>query len=151
MEKKKEEKKPITSEEFYKKALGLLDTICFTSILNAAGTLITIDSIKKIHIPEPLEELLVREKLDNRYSVVIVDLTKNHDNEECELKFKTYSALTLVRADSDFSFRINSKADDATPVKEGQTFTLQMEIEKIYVTNEVAEGSAVFFLTRLVD
>lgn len=145
------EEKPITAEEFYKKALQLLDSTNFLTILNVASSLLTSSRVSRIRIPEPLKELLVTEKLDNRYATIIHDLTESHEDKLYNLKHQVYSALTLLRADADFTFKINSKGADTTPVQKGQTWTLKMQIEKLYITNDANTGSIIFFLTRRVE
>jgi len=50
--------------------------------------------------------------------------------------------MTIIRADSAFTYRLNSASNDATPAEKG-LMEDQFEIEEIYVTNEALSGKAI--------
>lgn len=124
------------------------------SMMNLIASILIVDRIGKISLPEFPEfpkQMLTKEKMDNRYAVIIHDLSKASEDKEYDLNHIKYSSMTLIYADSNFTFKINSSGNKACPVKAKQAFTLKLEIEKVYISNKAAAGTAILFLTRMVD
>jgi len=70
-----------------------------------------------------------KEMPDEDYTVHEFDLTTARDNEEVYDK-RLWHSITVLRADSDFEFKLNTKAAKPIPVKKDQTLTITHKIER---------------------
>jgi len=87
---------------------------------------------------------LTQEVKDRGYRNIEIDLSTARTNEALGLRKLGVVAdtMTIIRADSAFTYRLNSASNDETPAEKGLTED-QFEIEEIYVTNEAASGKAI--------
>jgi len=94
-----------------------------------------------------IKPTLVQEVKDRHYRNIVVDLSTAHTNEALGLRSLGIIAdtITIIRADSPFTYRINSASNDETPAEKGLTET-EFEIEELYVTNEALSGKAIIRL-----
>jgi len=91
-----------------------------------------------------IKPTLVQEVKDRQYRNITIDLSTARTNEAVGLRNLNIVAdtMTIIRADSPFTYRINSGSNDETPAEKGLTET-EFEIEEIYVTNEALTGKAI--------
>jgi len=87
---------------------------------------------------------LTQEVKDRQYRNFELDLSTARTNEALGIRRLGIVAdtMTIIRADSAFTYRLNSASNDETPAEKGSTED-QFEIEEIYVTNEAASGKAI--------
>ena len=87
---------------------------------------------------------LTQEVKDRGYRNIEIDLSTARTNEALGLRKLGIIAdtMTIIRADSAFTYRLNSASNDATPAEKG-LMEDQFEIEEIYVTNEALSGKAI--------
>jgi len=91
--------------------------------------------------------LATKEVPDEDYTVHEFDLSTPRENHEVYDK-RLWHSITILRADSDFEFKLNTMTAKPIPVKKDQTLTITHKIERFYLTNTAASGKAVFYLSR---
>jgi len=87
---------------------------------------------------------LTQEVKDRGYRNFELDLSTARTNEALGIRRLGVVAdtMTIIRADSPFTYRLNSASNDETPAEKG-SYEDQFEIEEVYVTNEAASGKAI--------
>jgi len=87
---------------------------------------------------------LTQEVKDRQYRNFELDLSTARTNAELGLRKLgiVADAMTIIRADSPFDYRLNSAINDATPAEKGLEED-QFEIEEVYVTNSALSGKAI--------
>lgn len=99
----------------------------------------------EVVLPEkPIAPVLTQEIKQKYYKNFTIDLSVAHEDEPLGLREMGIVAdtMTVIRADSSFSYKLNSTANDSTPAEKGLTET-DFEIEEIYITNAAASGQAI--------
>jgi len=93
---------------------------------------------------EPITPVLTQEIKHKNYKNFIIDLSEAHTDYPLGIRDMGIVAdtMTVIRADSSFSYKLNSTSNDATPAEKGQVED-QFEIEEIYITNAAASGQAI--------
>jgi hypothetical protein len=87
---------------------------------------------------------LTQEVKDRGYRNIEIDLSTARTNEALGIRRLGIVAdtMTIIRADSAFTYRLNSASNDETPAEKG-LIEDQFEIEEVYVTNEALSGKAI--------
>jgi len=87
---------------------------------------------------------LTQEVKDRGYRNITIDLSTEHTNEPLGIRDLGIIAdtMTIIRADSPFTYRINTASNDETPAEKGLAET-EFEIEELYITNEALTGKAI--------
>jgi len=87
---------------------------------------------------------LTQEVKDRDYRNFEIDLSTARTNEALGIRRLGIVAdtMTIIRADSAFTYRLNNASNDATPAEKGFTED-QFEIEEIYITNAALTGTAI--------
>jgi len=87
---------------------------------------------------------LVQEVKDRGYRNFTIDLSTARTNEALGLRKLGIVAdtMTIAKADSAFTYRINSASNDETPAEKGMVED-QFEIEELYITNSALTGTAI--------
>jgi hypothetical protein len=87
---------------------------------------------------------LTQEVKGRGYRNFEIDLSTARTNEALGIRRLGIVAdtMTIIRADSAFTYRLNSASNDATPAEKGLVED-QFEIEEIYITNEALSGKAI--------
>jgi len=87
---------------------------------------------------------LTQEVKDRGYRNIEIDLSTARTNEALGIRRLGIVAdtMTVIKADSAFTYRINSASNDATPAEKGFTED-QFEIEEVYITNSALTGKAI--------
>jgi len=101
--------------------------------------------LAKPPLPTPgLVPVLTQEIQDKQYRNFTIDLTTAHTNLQVGLQPLGIVAdsMTIIQADSAFTYTLNATSNDATPAKTGQRET-EFIITEIYVTNAALTGQAV--------
>ena len=93
---------------------------------------------------KPITPVLTQEIKHKNYKNFTIDLSVAHTDYPLGLRDMGIIAdtMTVIKADSDFSYKLNSTANDPTPAEKGQMED-QFEIEEIYITNAAASGEAI--------
>jgi hypothetical protein len=91
--------------------------------------------------PKVVPITLTQEIKNKRYKNIELDLGVERTNKELGLRGMGIVAdsMTIIKAEADFEYRLNSVSNDATPAEKGMTED-EIEIEEIYITNAAAAG-----------
>ncbi len=98
---------------------------------------------------------IVMSRLNQHYEILEIDLTvaRTLKGEEIHpYKVEWYNELKVFYAPSDFYIRLNSKDNDAIPIRANSTFTINFyRFNQIYITNEADEGCVLIWLASRLD
>lgn len=94
--------------------------------------------------PSRLTATLTQEIKDRQYRNFPLDLSVARSNIELGLRNMgiVATSMTIIRADSPFTYRLNSAGNDDTPAEKGLQET-EFEIEEVYITNTAQTGQAI--------
>jgi len=96
----------------------------------------------------PITPTLTQEVKDRGYRNFELDLSTARTNAELGLRRMGIVAdtMTVIRADSYFTYRLNSASNDETPAERGMKED-EFEIEEVYITNSALTGKALIRVT----
>ncbi len=130
----------------------------FTSIDERIGVVIEqLNTIIKLLSGKPIsvatervveEPVVVRPVYADSYNVYTIDLSVEHSDMPLGLRDNNIIAvsMTILRADSSFSYKLNSKASESLPGEVGSGFD-DFLIREIYISNSAASGVAEILIT----